>query len=348
MSANIQETRLCLGFHKQSALHTALAAADCWTLSKTNPALFAVNVGSENNGPWIGKNDEFPTANYLTNWDVSGPIEGYLGSEWLALLGAFGFGKVSKAAAGTGFTYTCTPLDPVADGIEMPSLTVVEAIRQGASSVLDRALVGVCCEEFAIQLNSGPGLQNARFTSQWVGCGKVVEPSTIVVPAESAQHLLRGGSAAIAILANDYVTAKTFANLEFRWKNNLRQDTGFYPGSGSANGAQIRGRMEHGVRECSLSFSVRFAHGSTELSDFLAQTEGTAVISLTGEDLISVGIYHAMTLTLHRATIRSAVVGDTDGIVTVAVELLPMTHSVNGLVTLAVTCAKDEILTAAA
>ena len=347
MSANIRETRFCIGFHKQAALQTALAAADCWSLMKTNPQLFTVNLLAENNGAWIGKDDEFPTANYLTNWDVSGPLEGFLTSEKAALLAAFGLGKAVKSVAGSGFLYTCTPLPPVTDEIEMPAVTIVEAIRQGASDVFDRALVGMCLEEFGFQINSGPGLQSARLTSQWVGCGKTVSPSTISVPAVTTEHLLPAYSAALTVIGTNYVSAKTIQSAEFRWKNNLRLDTGFFPGSGSNGGAQIRGRMEHGDRQCTFNVVARFANGSTELDNFLAQTEGTAVLSLTGAE-ISTGVNHSLVLTLHRLVIRSAVVGDADGIVTVATEFLPMTHAVDGLVKIEVTCAKDEILTAAA
>lgn len=347
MSANIRETRLCIGFHKQAALQTALVAADCWSLLKTNPSLFNVDLRTESDAAWIGKNDEFATTNYLTNWEVAGAIEGYLSSQWAAMLAAFGLGKVTKEAAGDGFKYTCEPLAPVTEEIEMPSTTIVEAIRQGASDVIDRALVGCCVEEFGFQLNSGPGLQNARFTSQWVGCGKQVSPSTISVPAVTAAKLLKGYSVACTILGADYVTQKTLQSYEFRWRNNLRLDTGYYPGSGQVDGAQIRGRMEHGDRECTSSFIARFQNGSTELTNLLAQTEGTAIITITG-DAISSGVVHKMTITLQRVVIRSAVIGDADGIVTVAVDLLPMTHSVNGLIKIEVWTTKDEILTAAA
>lgn len=347
MSANIREQRLCIGFHKQAALLTPLVAADCWSLTKTNPAPFNVDLRSESDALWIGKDDEFATTNYLTNWDVTGAIEGFLSSEWAAMLAAFGLGKTVKTAAGDGWLYTCTPLPPVTEEIEMPSTTIVEAIRQGASAVLDRALVGCCLEEFGFTFNSGPGLQNARFTSSWVGSGKQVSPSTITVPAVTAQHLLKGYSLAATIIGTDYVTAKTVQSIEFRWRNNLRLDTGFYPGSGEVDGAQVRGRMEHGDRDFTTSFVARFANGSTELSNMLAQTEGTAIISIEG-DAISSGVDHKMVITEQRVRIRSAVIGDSDGIVTVAVDLLPMTHSSNGLLKIEVWCAQDGILTAAA
>lgn len=344
MSANIRETRFCIGFHKQSALQTALVAADCWSLFKTNNDLASVDLATENNAGFIGKDDEFPTQNFLTAWNAGVQIDGFITSEKMALLAAFGLGKVSKATAGDGFKYTCTPLDPLTDGIELPATTYVEAIRQGGSAVLDRALIGIACAEFGIDVNSGSGLASATLTSRWVGCGKVVSPSTITIPAVTAEHRLPSYSAALTILANDYVTTKKFETFSFRWNNNVRE--GFFPGSGQVSGAQIRGRMEHGDRSASCSFVVRFAAGSDELTNFLAQTAGTAVLTLTGDE-ISTGVNHKMTLTLAQVVIESAVVGNTDGIVTVAVNLQIQKHSSNGNVKIEVWTDTDEIGTSA-
>ena len=348
MSANIRETRFCMGVHKQAALQTPLEAADMISLYKTNPSLFQVDLRTESNAGWIGKNDEFPTQNFLTSWDASGALEGYLSSEKAALLLSYAHGKSTATPLSAGaISYAIEPLDPVTEEIEMPSTTFVEAIRQGASSVIDRALVGMCCEEVAVDINSGPGLQGARITSQWVGCGKTVEPSTITVPAITAEHLLPAYSATLSVIGMDYVTAGKIATAHYGWKNNIRLDTGYYPGSGSSDGAQVRGRMEHGDRAVSFSAVARYASDSTELAKLKAQTEGTVVLTLTGA-LIAPGIYHSLTITLQRVVIRTAQISDTDGIVTVAVEVEPLTHSVNGLVDITVVTATDEIMEAAA
>ena len=347
MSANIRETRLCVGFHKQAALQTPLVAADCVALLKTNPALFNVDLKTENDASWIGKDDEFATKNYLTAWECIGAIDGFLSSEWAVVLAALGLGKVQKDAAGDGFKYTCSPLAPVTDGIEMPSTTIVEAIRQGASDVIDRALIGCCVEEFGFALNSGPGLQNARFTSSWMGCGKRVSPSTIEVPAVSAAHLLKGYSCAATIMGTDYVTLKLLQSFDFRWRNAIRGDSGYYPGSGVWDGGQIRGRMEHGDRQLTTNFVARFQNGNDELDKLLNQTEGTVVVTVSG-DPISTGVLHKMTITERRVVIQSAVIGEADGIVTVAVELLPMTDVATGLLQIEVWTELDGVLTAAA
>jgi len=89
----------------------------------------------------------------------------------------------------------------------------------------------------------------------------------------------------------DYVTSRNLASLELGFKNNLRLDSGFYPGSGTQDGAAIRGRLEFWDRESSLKFTARFEHGSTEHTKLRNQTTGTAVVGLQGE-LISGGDHH--------------------------------------------------------
>ena len=140
----------------------------------------------------------------------------------------------------------------------------------------------------------------------------------------------------------DYVTSRNLVSLEFAFKNNLRLDSGFYPGSGTQDGAAIRGRLEFGDREASLKFVARFEHGSTELTKLRNQTTGTAVVSLQGEQ-ISGTDYHSMSVTFHKVAFRTAVVGDTDGIVTVEVECQPLWDATNGLLTAVAKTTQDNI-----
>jgi len=112
-------------------------------------------------------------------------------------------------------------------------------------------------------------------------------------------------------------------SLETTWTNNLRLDQGFYPGSGTSDGGQVRGRMENGDRASTLTFTVRMESTSTELAKLLAQTEGTAVITLQGA-LIAGSTYNSVTMTFHRVRIKSAVIGDDSGIVTIVVRVLDL------------------------
>jgi hypothetical protein len=99
------------------------------------------------------------------------------------------------------------------------------------------------------------------------------------------EKLLPSASLTLTINGVDYVTSKNIVSLETSWKNNVRMDAGFYPGSGfqtpgDATTGAIRGRLEFGNRAGALKFVARFDHNSTELSLLKAQTTGTAVIHL--------------------------------------------------------------------
>lgn len=345
MSGNIRETKIAVSYRKQSAIGTAQTAANCWSLGKTNASLGSLQYGTEDNSGDIGiKSHEFATQLYKLGVDFSGSIESYLDSHWAAFAAAFGMGGIVKATPVAGaYQYTCNFQDPVTDGIELPSFTYVEAIRQGGSAILDRASVGNIISGWTISGNSGIGRQNSRIAINFVGSGKITEPSTITIPAETTPAPLSAGSVAITINSTNYVSAKTIVSYEFGIENALRTDAGYYPGSGTdANGYQQRGRLEFGNRSCFLRFVARFKNGSTELATLRGLTEGTAVISLTGS-LIAGSSYHGLTATFQRTTFRTAEVGEQDGLVTVAVDVLPLYHSSNGIFTMVATTNVDNI-----
>jgi len=286
---------------------------------------------------------------FPVNQDVAVPYEKYASSECLSYLAVFGLGKFTKTSpVGSSYLYTCTPLDPVTDGIELPFTAYVETIRQGGSALLDRAAVGCVVSEWGLELNSGPGRQNAKVRFNLMGSGIVTQPSTITMPSAFVEHGLNAGSAAITILGSNYVSLKRIVSLQFSWASNVRGDQGLFPGSGiNANGFQTRGRLENGDRVATLNFKARLESSSTELANLLAQTEGTAVFSLQGA-LISGSTYHGAVFTLHRVRISSAVVDDDQGIVTVSVQIRALKDETDGLITVAATCAQDNIGSAAA
>ncbi len=348
-TANIREARTALAFRRQTDIATLPTAANFWSLSKSNPTLATVEPKTEDDAQDLGKGDEFANNVYPVNQDANVQFEKYATSEVGAYLSVFGLGAFTKTSPDTGaYQYTCTPLDPVADGIELPFTSYLEAIRQGGSAIVDRALVGCIISEWGLQLNSGPGRQNAKFTFTLAGSGRVTSPSGVVIPTAYVEHGLNAGSAAITILGNNYVTLKRVVSLEFGWNNNPRLDQGLYPGSGtSAQGFQLRGRIENGDRVLTCNFKVRLESTSDELPNLLAQTEGTATFSLTG-DLIAGATSHLFQVTLHRVRIASAIVDDDQGIVTVSVQLRALKHATNGLITVVAVCAQDNIGSAAA
>src|SRR5690606_8036909 len=126
----------------------------------------------------------------------------------------------------------------------------------------------------------------SKITVEFAGSGKVIDSATgITMPAATAEKLLPAASLTLSINGVDYVTNKNIVSLETGWKNNIRMDAGFFPGSGfqtagdGSTGA-IRGRLEFGNRQGNLRFVARFENGSTEYTKLKAQTSGTAVINL--------------------------------------------------------------------
>lgn len=344
--ADIRELKMAISYHKQMSLQTALVAADCWSLRQTNRTPGQPSFVTQDDKDDVGKGTPFPTQVFKQSASAEFPWEARLTSENAAMLGVFGIGLNAKTAADTGFKYSCKPNVLLTASPDMPAATVVQAIRQGGSDVFDYGLIGMCCEEFSISLNSGPDRDNATMRSQWVGCGKYADPSTITIPAVTTEHGLGAGSAtAITLNGVNYLSNARFFNAEFSYKNNIRLDTGYYPGSGSQNGFQLRGRMWRGDPQASLRFSALFENGSTELTDFLAQTEGTARLTLQGAAMGSA--YHLLDIQFHRVVYKNWQVNDVDGLVAVSVDVACLEHSSNGVLTYDAQCLQDEIGTAA-
>jgi hypothetical protein len=342
-TTRLQEVLICFGKQKQTDIATANTAAQMWQLRKLNAALANPKLNTENDADEYGKGHEFPTQSFQTSWDAGSTIEKYLSAEVAAWAMAFGLGKVVKSGTTPNFTYTCTPLVPASgDSAELPYFSFVEQIRPGAGVVLDRMAVGCAVEGWTISIGSGPGRANSKITVEFVGSGKLTEPSGITVPAATVEKLLPAASLALTINGVNYVSNKNIVSLETSWKNNLLADAGFYPGSGFqttgvATSGAIRGRLEFGKRQGTLRFTARFENGSTELTKLKSQTSGTAVISL------SYDANNSLDLTWQKVTFATAEVGETDGIVTVAVECLPMYDSTNGIVSAVAKCGVDSI-----
>ncbi len=346
--ADIRELRGAISFHKQTALQTALVAADMWSLRQTNRSVGQPKFVTENDREDLGRGTPFPTQVFKQSASTEYPWEGRLTSQSAAMLGVFGIGLQTKAAAGTGWKYTCKPSVLLTASPDMPAATVVQAVRPGASDVFDFGMVGMCLEEFTISLQSSPGRDNATFRSQWVGCGKYANPSGIVIPAVVTEHSLNSGSAsAITINGVNYITNARFFSFELNYKNNIRLDRGYYPGSGSQNGFQLRGRMWRGDPNATLKVRALFENGSTELDDFLAQTEGTGSIIIPGAVIGAGPETHKLEITLHRTVGENINITDQDGLVAIEADIALLEHAANGVLTYEVTTNKDEIGTAA-
>jgi len=343
--ANIQETRIAFGFKPQTDVATENLLTEMWSLTKVNPALSVVNPVNETNALDIGKGNEFPSQVFPSHQDTSVALEKYCSSEFLAWLFCFSTGQATKTAAGTGFTYAATPNDPAVTCINLPCFTWDEQIRPSPNSVIDRALIGNVVGDWTLTMSSGPGRANCRVSCTLPGSGRVQSPGLTPLPAVIAEHFLNASGATITINGIDYVMSQTFISLEFRWNNNVRLDTGLYPGSGTQNGFAVRGRMEYGVREMTLNFVARAQKGSVEYNNLLGQVEGPASFGVKGASIDGTD-FHGFNITMPRTIMQSVVNGDDANIVTVncGVTALQPTDGVTPIITMSATTTFDAIL----
>jgi hypothetical protein len=330
MSVNIRQTAFALGMVEQADLVTANIAAEFFRPTKVNQQLAEQKLNTESNAQDLGKDNEFATQVFLVSWDSAFQLECFTTSEMAAW--AFAFAHGDSTATSPDAPAVIHTSVPQSSGIDLPSFSYVEKLPADGT-YLDRMLVGLVVNGYTLQLNSGVGRQNSKLVIDVVGTGQQTVPSAITLPAATTLHGLNAGSATITIVGNDYVTLKTIISLECGFRNNVRLDSGFFPGSGSQSGANIRGRMEHGDREAYLRFSTRLRTSSDEFTKLTAQTEGTAVITLTGAAIASSVNPHGLSITYHRVTFATAVVDQADGIATVNVECGVLWHSSNGLLT---------------
>lgn len=330
MSVNVRQTALAVGIVDQADLVTANSNAELFRLTKTNAQIAEVGYNVEDDAGDIGKDDEFAANTFLSHKDTRFSLEAYLTSEHAAFAFAYGLGLSTDSAPEAGaYRHTATP---IVSTIDMPSFTLLERIPASGTAVLDRALLGCVVDSWAIALNSGPGRQNSRITIGCVGTGQETLPSGLTLPAATALHGLNAGSATIVINGNNYISSKRIVSLEMGFNNNMRLDQGFYPGSGTDDGFAIRGRMEHGDRTAFLRFVVRSEQGGDEFTKTIAQTEGTAVVTVTGA-IAAGATAHDLSVTFHRVTFKTTTLADDNGILTTNVECAVLKHSTNGLIT---------------
>jgi len=351
--------KIAIGFHKQTGtgasgttstqLQTALASGDLWNLGLNAFNAPFPQFKNEDDADFFGKGHEWVTQNFPTSIDAPWEWPYFLTSQNFCQAIAFALGKVTKTSpVGSAFQYVATPMDPVSDGVNLPATTIVAGIREGTGGeILDIALIGVVCDGFTLRLQRGPGLQNTSLVSRWLGCGAHTNNSGIAIPSRSTEVRLGAGQAtAITINGVNYITNARFVDMEFQFNNNIIPDSGFYPGSGSQSGYDIRGRMRMGRRTATLVWTVELESDSTELADLLAGTEGATTITVQGT-LISGSTYHSAQIFLPRTRHKAFNMGESDGFVTARIETSIMYDSSLGPMVLTGITDKDEILTAA-
>lgn len=324
MPANIQELQVALSKTAQTAIDTP--STDLIRFNTSSDDIGDVEPIVEDDENDIGKGHEFPEESWLTSWKVSKRLQVFNTAEAFAIAAAFGLGS------GNAGTYT--PIDPITNvnEIELPWMTILEGVRKGgAAPVLNRALIGMVMDRFTMTLGKGPGRANSRLDMQMMGTGKIDQASALAMPAKTPTHLLSAASLSCTINGVNYITARTFESFSFEWQNNVRD--GYYPGSGfqvpgDPTSGQIQGRMEFGKRKLTTFFVARFQNGSPELTTLTAQTAGTMEIGLTG------GTGYEATITAHQTRFKTTKLENTDGLVTVRVDISAQYEQTQGLVTI--------------
>jgi hypothetical protein len=340
----MQEVKTAIGFHRQSALQTSLAAASMIGLGQTNEESMLPSMKYESNAGDMGKGTPFATQIFPLSASSGGPFAARLSSVNAALAGVFGIGLATKAAAGSGFKYTSAVGTTFAElEADMPTTTFVQACRQGPNAVFDFGLIGMALEDFNLSLKSGIDRNTATISTTWIGCGKWSNPSGITVPEAYAEKALNiGGAVAITMLGETYASNLRFISGEFGWKNNIPVERNYRPGSGLQNGFNVMGRMRRGIPKATMKMVVEVVDGSTEWEAFLAQTVGTVVWTIEGPE-ISSGVKHKLSLTLHRVQMVSHQWASNDGLIVAEIECDVQLHATNGILTWEVTTDLDEI-----
>ncbi|HEY4364460.1 MAG TPA: hypothetical protein VGN17_26075 [Bryobacteraceae bacterium] len=297
-----------LGIDKQADIATA--SSSFMHIEKTNEDITSVNFTTENDAAWIGKGNEFVSTSgvFPVSQTPSNRVEMFGSAELTTWAFAYGLGHVTEA---TGL-YT---LKPIQNGttLELPYFSICEQLPEGGSSAIDNLYVGCAVEDVTFTVNSGPGLQSTKVVANWVGSGNYTSPSSVSLPDLTAQHFMPGASAALTIIGVDYVGAKTLLNATVGIKNNLLLNAGFFPGSGTQNGAAVRGRMEIGVRQYTFEFTVRLLASSAEFTKLVGLTGGSAVLTVTKDST------HTTTFTFEKVTFESVTNTVVDGIAAVKV-----------------------------
>jgi len=335
-----QQTRFAISKKKQVDLVTALTAADMLSLTGTAIDFHATPV-NEDNATDLGKG-VYATNVFPVSWDTGGTWNGFLTSEAMAVISAFGVGAVVETTVATGgFKITMVAPQLETTGLDLPVASVVQTI----GAVVDKLLIGMACEEFGLQLKSGSGRQNAQFTSSWLGTGKNTDPSGITMPAAFSEHGLNaGGITSLTLIGFDYLANHRFSTCDFNWKNNIRDGSSYFPGSGSQGGYQLRGRVRRGVPTLTLKATVEADSGSNEEDALLSQTEGTGVITVVGPTFAGGGGAHTYKLTFQRLRVKTSPITDLDGISGFSVDYSILQHPTNGVLTIEATTETTGIL----
>ena len=323
MPARVQQLVLGLGNNKQTAIATA--GSTFLRFKKLDTTITTPKPVFENDAAEIGKGHEFITQTFPSHYDVANRLEKYASAEFTTWACAYGLGNVAVTGSSAPYTYTITPIDP-GTTLELPYFSLVEQVPEGGGKAVDNLYVGCAIEDWTYQFNYGPGRASSKMTVNWVGTGQLTTPSGITVPALTTENNMLAASMSLSVNGVDYVATKRILSGSIGWKNNLLLNAGFYPGSGLQNGLQIRGRMEIGARVPTFQFTARQLSGSTEYNTLVAQTTGTATLSVNHD------AGNSVSFSFPKMAFQVVENAEADGIVAVTVTGAPQYDTVSSTV----------------
>lgn len=325
MPTRVQALRYGLSSAKQSDIATA--AATFLRFRKLNLDIHTPTYGTENDEDEIGKGNEFATQVFPTAYSVNGRIEKYGSAEFVTWAWAYALGVASLS----GSTYTLTPIDPGVT-LELPYFSLVQQLDENSGSAIDELHPGLMVSRVETTFNSGVGRQSVKTMVDFVGVRNPTLPSGIVLPSVLSEHYMLSQSMAATINGHDYVGDKTLLSGSMIWDNAPLLGPAYFCGSGTANGAAIGGRIETGKRRPSFTFQARLLKDSPEYAALIAQTTGTAVITLTFDGT------HTVTWTWEQISYGVVQRGESDGIVTVQVTVIPQFNDSTGILSVSAQC----------
>ncbi len=326
MPARVQALNFAVGSAKQADIITK--STTFLKIPKLNMDVPFLSYNTETDKDWIGKGNEFISANgvYLTNVDTTGRIQRYGSAEFVCWAWAYALGNTALA---TGL-YTARPIDP-ATTLELPYWTLVAQLGEGGGSALDEAHIGCVVESVETNFKYGPGLNTVECNVEYVGAGIHATPSAVSLPATLSEKYMRSSSMAITVNGTDYVAgtpgAKTILMGSIGWKNNMILPLRYTPGSGlDAAGFAVGNRIFIGNRVPSFTFTAFLTKDSTEYTKLAAQTTGTAVVTLTFDAT------HFCTWTWESVSFERREVVQEEGLVAVTITVAPKFDPTNGVV----------------
>lgn len=337
MPTRDQFLNFAVGSAKQADIVTK--SATFLRFPKINPDIPFLNYGTETDAAWIGKGDEFTSANgvYLTSVDTQGRIQRYGSAEFTLWGWGYALGNVALA---TGL-YTIKPINPNT-GLELPYWTLVAQLAEGGASALDEAHIGCIVSSIETRFQYGPGLSTVENNVEYVGSGVHLVPSAVTMPAVLTEKYMRSSSMAATINGTDYVSgtpgAKTLLSGAMTWANNPLLQLRYTPGSGlDSDGFAVGNRIFVGNRTSGLQVTVLLTKDSTEYTKLKAQTTGTAVITLTFDAT------HFVTWTYESVSFQMREVTQVEGLVAVTITCATKSDPTNGVLILTGKCGINDI-----